>query len=84
MLFYVEGAMIEIMTSKQQFLIDHNKLSPFNLQASLALLTCFKKEKSSLFKDNIWSMDKLRRPFLIWLTSLTTEDKKEFKEKDRL
>jgi len=33
------------------------------------MLTCFKKDKPALFKDNEWSIDKLRRPFILWLTS---------------
>ena len=57
------------VTKKQQFLLEHNELSPFNLQATLMMLTCFKKDKPALFKDNDWSIDKLRRPFILWLTS---------------
>lgn len=63
------------MTKKQQFLKEHNKLSPLNLQATTFLLSRFKIEKASLFKDNNWSIDKLRRPFIFWLTSLTDEKK---------
>jgi len=43
------------------------------LQATIALLTRFEKEKPSLFKNNNWSIDKLRRPFILWLTSLALE-----------
>jgi len=60
---------IVIMTRKQNFLLEHNKLSPLNLHATLVMLTCFKKDKPALFKDNEWSIDKLRRPFILWLTS---------------
>ncbi len=70
------------MTKKQQFLLDHNKLSPLTLQATTFLLSRFKTEKATLFKDDNWSIDKLRRPFILWLTSLTTEEKKEIKEKE--
>jgi len=63
------------MTKKQQFLSEHNKLSPLNLQATLALLSRFKIEKKSIFKDNNWSIDKLRRPFIFWLTSSKMEEK---------
>jgi len=63
------------MTKKQQFLSEHNKLSPLNLQATIALLSRFRIEKALLFKDNNWSVDKLRRPFVLWLTSLTSEEK---------
>lgn len=61
------------MTNKEQFLIEHNKLSPLSLQATLILLTRFKEDKLSLFKDDNWSVDKLRRPFILWLTSLPSE-----------
>ena len=57
------------MSKKQQFLLEHNKLSPLNLQATIAILSCFKTEKHALFKDDNWSIDKLRRPFILWLTS---------------
>ena len=70
------------MTKKQQFLLEHNKLSPLNLQATTFLLSRFKTEKASLFKDKNWSIDKLRRPFIFWLTSLTTEEKEDIKNKE--
>jgi len=60
---------------KEQFLSEHNRLSPLNLQATTALLSRFRTEKALLFKDNNWSVDKLRRPFVLWLTSLTSEEK---------
>lgn len=63
------------MTKKQQFLDEHNRLAPADLQADLSLLTFFKTEKPSLFKDNNWSIDKLRRPFIFWLTSLNHKEK---------
>ncbi|MEK7540968.1 MAG: hypothetical protein AAB529_01890 [Patescibacteria group bacterium] len=74
------------MTNKEHFLIEHNKLSPLSLQATLILLTRFKEEKTSLFKDDNWSIDKLRRPFILWLTSLSPEKQKDSAEqgKDRL
>lgn len=56
--------------NKEQFLEEHNKLSPPNLQATTAMLSRFRIEKASLFKDNYWSIDKLRRPFVLWLTAL--------------
>jgi len=58
------------MTYKQQFLTDHNKLSPLALQATDDLLTRFRVEKASLFKDDKWNLDKLRRPFILWLTAM--------------
>ena len=56
-------------TNKQQFLLEHNRLSSSDLQANLSLLCRFRIEKASLFKDDDWSIDKLRRPFVLWLTS---------------
>jgi len=70
------------MTKKQQFLEEHNKLSPLNLQATKSLLSRFKIEKASIFKDNDWSLDKLRRPFILWLTSLTVEKKESINKKE--
>lgn len=64
------------MTKKQHFLEEHNRLSPENLQATMALLSRFKTERSSLFKDKNWSVDKLRRPFVLWLTSLPLEEER--------
>ncbi len=72
------------MTKKQQFLLEHNKLSPLNLQATTSLLTRFKIEKTSLFKDDNWLIDKLRRPFILWLTSLTLEERKNIEKKNKL
>lgn len=69
------------MTQKQQFLLDHNKLSPLNLQATVAMLSRFRVEKASLFKDDNWSIDRLRRPFIFWLTSLTTQEKENIIKK---
>jgi len=67
------------MTKKQQFLLEHNKLSPLNLQATTSLLSRFRIEKTLLFKDDNWSIDKLRRPFILWLISLTAEEKENIK-----
>ena len=69
------------MTKKQQFLLEHNKLSPSNLQATMSLLSRFRIEKASLFKDDNWSIDKLRRPFILWLTSLTAKEKENINKK---
>jgi len=46
------------------------------------LLSRFRIEKASLFKDKNWSIDKLRKPFIFWLTSLTTEEKENIKNKE--
>ena len=69
------------MTTKEQFLSEHNRLSPLNLQATIALLSRFRIDKTSLFKNDDWSVDKLRRPFVLWLTSLTLEEKENIKKK---
>jgi len=68
------------MTKKQQFLLEHNKLSSSDLQATMSLLSHFRAEKASLFKDNDWSIDKLRRPFVLWLTSMTLEGREEIRK----
>lgn len=62
--------------NKEQFLLEHNKLSPTSLQANMPLLSRFRIEKASLFKKEDWSVDKIRRPFILWLTSLTAEERK--------
>jgi len=63
------------MTTKEQFLTEHNKLSPINFKATMEMLTTFKAEKPSLFKSNDWPINRIRRPFIFWLTSLTREEK---------
>jgi hypothetical protein len=57
------------MTTKEQFLIEHNKLAPENLKATMDTLTSFEAEKPRLFKTNDWSIAKIRRPFISWLSS---------------
>jgi len=54
---------------KEQFLIEHNKLSPVNLQVTFALLTQFQEAKKPLLKDKDWS-NKLRVPLISWLVAL--------------
>ena len=63
---------------KQQFLLAHNKLSPANLQVTQAMLSRFRVEKAGLFKNSDWSTDKLRRPLIMWLTSLSIKEREEF------
>ena len=55
--------------------MEHNKLSPVNLQVTMAALSRFRIERAILFKNNEWSIDKLRRPFVLWLTSALLEGK---------
>ncbi len=61
---------------KEQFLEEHNRLSPENLRATISLLSRFREEKASLFHDDNWPIDKFRRPFIIWLTSLSLDKSK--------
>lgn len=65
------------MTTKEQFLTEHNSLSPENLKGTKELLSYFKNKKPSLFKDNDYPIEKIRRPFILWLTSLSEVQKKE-------
>jgi len=64
------------LINKEKFLEEHNKLSPSNLQATLALLNRFKEEKKPLLKDDSWCLDKLRIPFIAWLTSQPKKEEK--------
>jgi hypothetical protein len=64
------------MTTKEQFLIEHNRLSPLNLRVTMDILIRFKTEKPALFKSNDWPINRIRRPFIFWLTS-QVEAKKE-------
>jgi len=72
------------VTKKQQFLLEHNRLSPLNLQATMFVLSRFKTEKASLFRDNNWSIDKLRRPFILWLTSVLLREKGNINKKEKI
>ena len=60
---------------KEEFLEEHNRLSPKNLRATISLLSRFRVEKTSLFKGDDWPIDKLRRPLILWLTSLPSREK---------
>ncbi len=66
---------------KEQFLAEHNRLSPLDMQATTSLLSRFRIEKTSLFKNDDWPIDDLRRPFIMWLTSLLAEEKKDINKK---
>ncbi len=63
------------LLNKEQFLEEHNRLSPKNLRATFALLSRFREEKASLFQSDDWTIDKFRRPFIVWLTSLSGENR---------
>lgn len=69
---------------KEQFLEEHNRLSPANLKATLPLLSRFRIDKTSLFKDDYWPIDKLRRPFILWLTSLQLREKEDINKKKNI
>jgi hypothetical protein len=62
-----------LLISKEQFLEEHNKLSPLHLQATLTLLDKFREEKKPLMKDSDWCLDKYRIPFISWLTAMQKE-----------
>jgi len=62
------------MIKKEEFLAEHNKLSPPNLQATLAMLNRFKEEKKPLLADNGWSIEKIRIPFILWILALKPEE----------
>ena len=59
----------DLYLKKEEFLEEHNRLSPESLRATMPLLSRFKEEKSLLFQDDNWSIDKFRRPFILWLTA---------------
>ncbi len=61
--------------SKEQFLEEHNRLSPLNLRVTSALLTRFQKKERPLLKDADWSF-KLRIPLISWLLLLPQEKEK--------
>ncbi len=69
--------------SKEQFLQEHNKLSPAHLQATLVMLNKFKEEKKPLMKDDNWCLDKLRIPFISWLTAMQNDEEKKSGNKSK-
>ena len=58
-----------MITTKEEFLIEHNKLSPENFQATMDTLDNFEADKPGFIKGNDWSIAKIRRPFILWLSS---------------
>ena len=83
LLFYSKNASICIMSSRQQFLLEHNKLSPPNLQVTSEILSKFRLEKANLFKGSGWPTEKLRRPFIMWLTSLSTAERDDMQKNQK-
>lgn len=55
----------------------HNILPPLNLRAAMKMLNIFKTEKPTLFKDGDCSIERIRKPFVFWLFSLTNVEKEE-------
>jgi hypothetical protein len=72
-----------VTNNKKQFLTEHNKLSPPNLQATIDQLNRFKEEKRPLLKNKNWSIDKLRAPFISWLISLPLIKKRVSKKQGK-
>ena len=72
---------INLNLKKDEFLKEHNRLSPANLKATIPLLSHFRIDKRLLFKNDDWSIDKLRRPFILWLTSLPLRENIDKEEK---
>ena len=62
------------MTNREKFLVEHNRLSSLDLRATEQLLSRFENEKPALCRDGKWSIEKVRRPFIMWLTSLKAEE----------
>lgn len=62
------------MTNKERFLEEHNKLASLDLQATTQLLSRFEIEKPALCIKGSWSIEKVRRPFIMWLTSLKIKE----------
>jgi hypothetical protein len=71
------------MSKKQHFLEEHNKLSSPELRADLTMLTHFREDKINIFKNDDWDLDRLRRPFIMWLTSLSEEKREEMKTEEQ-
>ena len=68
-----------ILISREQFLEEHNKLSPLNLKCTFAMLDRFKEEKLPLLKDGAWCLEKHRIPFISWLSRLPAIETKSKK-----
>lgn len=73
---------MDILITKEQFLLEHNKLSPENLQATFALLTQFQEEKRPQLKDADWSF-KLRLPFILWMNALPPRKEKYVRKPEK-
>lgn len=74
---------MEELLTKEQFLAEHNRLSPNNLQATFALLTKFQEEKRPLLKDSEWS-HRLRIPLISWIAALPQEKKKMLRKSNKV
>lgn len=69
--------------TKEQFLTEHNKMSPVRLQATFALLTKFQEEKKPLLKNAEWS-HKLRIPFISYMLTLPKKEVKHVKIQEEI
>lgn len=65
----------------EEFMAEHNRLSPVNLQVTKEVLLRFQGEKSSLFRDGAWSIEKMRRPFIEWLCAASPNKKTKARSK---
>jgi hypothetical protein len=68
--FKKEQKNVILCPSKEQFLQNHNELSSPEWRATMEELSRFETEKSNICKDGKWSIEKLRRPFIEWLSCL--------------
>jgi hypothetical protein len=86
MLFAGGGEALDcnIMTTKQQFLLEHNRLSPTAMRATEEMLSRFRMEKAAIFKDEDWSVEKLRRPFILWMTSQSIQEREKNENSNRM
>ena len=72
--FKKEIKVINLHLTKEDFLAEHNKLSGQNLQATVQLMARFEAEKPGICKNGNWCLEKVRRPFIMWLSSLNTKE----------
>ncbi len=64
------------MITKEEFLERHNDLASLEMRATMKMLDFFETKKPALFKDGNYSIEKIRRPFIFWITSLNETEKK--------
>ncbi len=69
------------MTTKEQFIAKHNSLASADMRATTEILDCFIAQKPDLFKTGDYAIEKIRRPFIFWLTSLSSANKQKMNNK---